>query len=167
MHPFTILLLVIGILAISIVIFIVIRKFSTKNDKLNPDLSISVESSVDNFCGIKLTNKGTGTAIIKMINFWEDSDLSDQKVKKSIDQIFPINKMFWMNNTNFESGRDYYLAAEESLYFGKLNKTRVIEKGGNYINLKNIFDQKVKDIRIMIEYNDVFEKPQSPFLFNK
>ena len=166
MHLFTIHLLIIGIIAVLIVLFFVIRRITSKKDKFNPDLSIAVESSVGNFCGIKLTNKGTGTAIIKKINFWENSNLSDQMIKKSIDQIFPINKMFWMNNTNFEEGRDYYLAGGESFCLGKLTKTRVIEKGGNYMKLKDTFDQKVRDIKIKIEYNDVFEKAQPPFLYN-
>jgi hypothetical protein len=140
------------------------KKIKRQDELLLPDLSVSIESYDDSLCGIKLTNRGKGTAVIKDINFW--NGMHNGAYKKSIDQVFPFNKSYWMNNTEFCCDKDFFLASGDSLYFGKLKKERVLQRGGNYIKTKQMFDEKVKDIKIKVDYTDVFSHKISPLLYN-
>ena len=141
------------------------RKIFGRN-KLTPELTIAIESDNFNCCGVKLINKGKGMAVIKRIDFWEVSNSNEHNIKKSLDQIFPINKNYWISNSIYNEDRDYYLAGGDSFYFGKLMKDKVVRNGNNYIKVKDIFEEKIKDINIKVEYDDVFEKRQRPVVFN-
>jgi len=141
-----------------------IRKLFKKNDLLLPDLSISIESKSDSLCAVKLVNKGKGTAVIKDVNFW-NSTLNGNK-KNSIDEVFQIKKSYWINSTDMCCDNNFFLASGDSLYFGKLKKEHVLLNGGNFNHTKKVFDEQVKDMKIKIEYSDVFSHKLSPFLFN-
>lgn len=160
----TIILLGTSAILLIITAWFFIKRFRNQGDLLLPDLTVSIESDKDSLCGIKLINKGKGTAVIKNINFW--NGIQNGTDKKSIDQVFPINKSYWINNTEFHEQRDFFLASGDSLYFGKLKKDRVLQRGGNYIKTKQIFDEKVKDIKIKVDYTDVFSHQISPLLYN-
>jgi hypothetical protein len=154
-----------GALITVIALVFIIRKYIIGKDSYKPELAIAVESSEDEYCGIKLFNKGTGTAVIKNVDFWEEGINSRHTIKKSIDELFPYDKTFWMNNQSYQEERDYYLGGGDSLYFGKVHKDKVTGRGKNYDQIREDFDQRVKDIRIRIEYNDVYEKPQKTLVY--
>jgi hypothetical protein len=158
------LLIIAAIVSIVLVSFYILRKTATIRDRLVPDLMISVENDDDDMCGIKLTNNGSGTAIIKEISFWNENTNGSEK--KSIDEVFSIRKFYWMNNTQFSNDKDYFLAAGDSLYFGKLNKSRVLERGGNFMKTKLQFEDDIKNIKIKVNYNDMLDIPQDPLVFN-
>lgn len=164
MEPITIILIIIFIV-LFVISFIIIRRTATNRDRLLPDLSIKIENANDDQRAIKLSNHGEGTAIIKQIVFLNTTNAETEK--KSLDQVFPINKTYWVHNTNFEDGKDYYLAAGDSLYLGKILKNRVLKSGGNYIKTKKIFDESLKDINIQIKYNDILDVPQTPLNYSK
>jgi hypothetical protein len=165
---FTVLLLTgISVIVLAIVLILIIRKNITERNNLKPELTISVESDDDNFCGVKLINQGSGTAVIKNVQFTESNGNGLKHVSNSLDELFPFQKTYWNNNSTYDEERDYYLAGGESFYFGKLVKNKVVGRGTSYLKLKDIFDEKIKGINIKVEYNDVFEKPQRPYIFKK
>ena len=159
-----IILLAGGSLLLIIAAVFLFKKITKKDDLLLPDLSVSIESHSDSLCGVKLMNNGKGTAVIKEIMFWNGTP--NGNIKKSIDQVFPFNKSYWINNTEFSENKDFFLASGDSLYFGKIKKERVLQRGGNYKETKRLFDEKVKEMKIKIEYSDVFSHKLSPLLYN-
>jgi len=163
----SVMIISVAVLFFGVVFFLIIKKNKAEKQMLKPDLTIAVESNDDDYCGIKLTNKGSGTAVIKKVEFFESNGNGSKHVSHSIDELFPFQKNYWMHNLSFSQERDYYLAGGESFYFGKLMKDKVLGRGISYLKLKDMFDEKVKDINIKIEFNDVFEKPQTPYFYIK
>ena len=59
--------------------------------KLRPELTIAVECDNEHHCGIKLMNKGYGTAIIKNVQFSERNTNGGEQFINSIDDV----RKFW------------------------------------------------------------------------
>lgn len=161
---------IIALIAVLISIYSIFFSFRFARNSAKPLLS-TIRSSGDQGFGLRLKNYGNGPAIITNVEFKLEGS---PKPYTSYIIPFGIDKKYWENYYIFTQEK-YYLSPNESIFLGfikpeyvnTINEKIAQEKQKSYSDLKNIFDEIKDKFIITINYADVFEKQQAPYIRTK